>query len=100
MRAEFGKPELPFVIATAGMQQEGLVEPAPYTGYTKVERAQLWVYPESPKPANVLSEDTRGFHETVANSPTDQSFHWNHNARSYFRVGLSLGNKMVDLLTP
>ena len=100
VRAEFGKPDLPFVIATAGMQQEGLVEQFPYGGYTKVERAQLWVYPESPKPAGVLSEDTRGFHETAANSPIDQSFHWNHNARSYFRVGLSLGNNMKTLLGP
>jgi alpha-galactosidase len=99
VRAEFGKPDLPFVIASAGMQQEGLVEPFPYSGYTKVERAQLWVYPESPKPAGVLSEDTRGFHEAAANSPIDQSFHWNHNARSYFRVGLSLGNNMKTLLT-
>ena len=38
----------PFVIATTGMQQVGPVEPAPYTGYTKVERAQLWVCREFP----------------------------------------------------
>ena len=38
--------------------------------------------------------------EDASVSPFDQGYHWNHNARSYFRVGLGLGNEMVDLLTP
>jgi len=99
VRAEFGKPDLPFVIATAGMTSAG-EEPAPYSGYTDVERAQLWVFPESPKPAKVLSSDTRGFWEDAAVSPRDQGNHWNGNARSYFRVGKALGDDMVELLAP
>ncbi|MBT8045202.1 MAG: sialate O-acetylesterase [Verrucomicrobiae bacterium] len=98
VRAELAKPDLPFVIATAGMQQSGLVEPAPYTGYTEVERAQLWVSGVV-QPANVLSTDTRPFHEEAAASPRDQSFHWNQNARSYFRVGNALGDYMKTLLS-
>ena len=97
IRSEFAKPELPFVIATAGMQTNGQVEPAPYTGYTEVERAQLWVAGVA-QPANMLSTDTRGFHEEASVSPSTQSFHWNHNARSYFRIGLGLGTNMVTLL--
>ncbi|MCH7228421.1 invasin domain 3-containing protein [Haloferula sp. A504] len=98
VRAEFGKPDLPFVIATAGMTSAG-VEPSPYPGYSDVERAQLWVFPESPQPANVLSTDTRPFWEDAAVSPRDQGFHWNGNARSYFRVGKALGDDMVTLLS-
>ncbi len=98
VRSEFGKPNLPFVIATAGMSNAGPSEPAPYTGYSEVERAQLWVFPESPRPANVLSSDTRDFWEDAAVSPRNQGFHWNGNARSYFRVGKALGDDMATLL--
>ena len=31
-------------------------------------------------------------------SPRNQGFHWNGNARSYFRVGKGLGDNMVNLL--
>jgi hypothetical protein len=100
VRAEFGNPQLPFVIATTGMSNAGPVDTtAPYDTYHPVERAQLWDAAIA-QPANTLTDDTRGYWEIAADSPTDQGFHWNHNARSYFRVGLGLGNKMVDLLTP
>jgi alpha-galactosidase len=66
-----------------------------------VEKAQLWVA-GVPKPANVLSSDTRPFWRAAANSPatSGQGFHWNHNAESYFLIGKALGDDMVDLLTP
>lgn len=63
-----------------------------------VERAQLWDARVA-QPANTLTDDTRGYWELAADSPTDQGFHWNHNVRSYFRVGLGLGKKMVTLLS-
>ncbi|MCH7228854.1 invasin domain 3-containing protein [Haloferula sp. A504] len=99
VRTEFANPDLPFVIASAGMQNDGVVESYPYTGYNAVERAQLWAFPEVPQPDYVLSEDTRPYQESVENSPANQSFHWNQNARSYFRIGLGLGNNMVTLLS-
>lgn len=97
VRTEFGKPDLPFVIATTGMSNVGPAEPHPYDGYHAVEKAQLWVAGVK-RPANVLSDDTRGYWEEVAASPVNQGYHWNHNARSYFRVGLGLGKNMVKLL--
>jgi Carbohydrate esterase, sialic acid-specific acetylesterase len=97
VRSEFGKPDLPFVIASAGMGDAGPMKPYPHAGYNPVEIAQLWAAGVE-KPANVLSDDTRGYWETVENSPMNQSYHWNQNARSYFRVGLGLGNNMVKLL--
>lgn len=97
VREEFGKPDLPFVIATTGMGGIGPVEPYPYKGYHPVERAQLWVAGIE-KPANVLTDDTRGYWEEVEVSPRDQGHHWNQNARSYFRIGYGLGKHMVTLL--
>ncbi len=61
VRSEFGKPGLPFVIASTGMMGVGGTKPPqayPYPDYTKVEKAQLWVAGVA-QPANVLSDDTR-----------------------------------------
>ena len=97
VRAVFGKPNLPFVIATKG--QNPAVEAPPYTGYRAIEKAQLWVA-GVPKPANVLSADARPFWRDAAVSPINEGYHWNHNAETYFLLGKSLGDNMVDLLTP
>jgi alpha-galactosidase len=100
VRTVFNKPNMPFVIASTGMEI-GVAEPAPYTGYSSVEKAQLWVAGVG-KPANVLSTDTRPFWRSPAQSPatSGQGFHWNHNAETYFMIGKALGDNMVDLLTP
>ena len=98
VRGAFGKPEMPFVIASTGMDTT-FVEASPYPNYSEVEQAQLWVIGE-PQPANVLSSDTRSFMEAAVDSPRNQGFHWHGNARSYFRIGLGLGNHMVTLLAP
>ena len=97
IRSEFGKPDLPFVIATTGMDNGGKTSPHPYENYHAVEKAQLWVAGVE-KPDNVLTDDTRGYFEPHETSPRNQGFHWNGNARSYFRVGKGLGDKMVTLL--
>jgi alpha-galactosidase len=98
IRTVFNKPNLPFVIGSTGMDI-GSPEVPPYTGYSAVEKAQLWVA-GVPKPANVLSSDTRPFWRSAAVSPANQGFHWNWNAESYFLIGKTLGDDMVDLLTP
>jgi len=97
VRSEFGKPNLPFVIATTGMGYDTGTSEPPYQDYCAVEKAQLWVAGVE-KPANVLSDDTRAYFEPQEKSPRNQGFHWNGNARSYFRVGLGLGKDMVKLL--
>jgi alpha-galactosidase len=97
VRAELGKPNLPFVIATTGMLAAGApVESSPYS---KVEQAQLWAAGVA-QPGNVLTSDTRSFWREASDSPRDQGFHWNQNAESYFLVGKALGEDMVTLLTP
>ncbi|MFK7912135.1 MAG: sialate O-acetylesterase [Akkermansiaceae bacterium] len=96
VRAEFGNPNLPFVIASTGMGTGGKVEQAPYTGYSAVEKAQLWVGIEKPK--NVLSTDTRPFWKPVLESPSSMGHHWHHSGYSYFMVGKSLADNMLKLL--
>jgi alpha-galactosidase len=97
VRSEFGKPDLPFVIATTGMGYDGGTSSHPYESYHAVEKAQLWVAGVD-KPSRVLADDTRAYYEPPEKSPRNQGFHWNGNARSYFRVGLGLGQNMVKLL--
>jgi alpha-galactosidase len=97
VRTVFGKPNLPFTIVSTG--QNPAVEMPPYTGYTPLEKAQLWAA-GVPRPANVLSKDARPFWRTVEVSPADQGYHWNWNAETYFLIGKSLGDNMVNLLTP
>ena len=98
VRAEFGNPKLPFVIATTGMGDAGPVEAAPHESYTPVEKAQLWVAGVK-KPDQVLSTDTRPFWTAPKGSPSTVGHHWNHSAQSYFRVGKALGDDMVELLS-
>jgi len=98
LRTLYNKPDAPFVIASTGMAT-GPAESPPYSGYSAVEKAQLWVAGVA-RPANVLSTDTRPFARSVANSPTDQGFHWNQNGESQFLIGKALGDNMVELLTP
>ncbi len=97
MRTVFGKPNLPFTIVSTG--QNPAVEMPPYTGYTPLEKAQLWAA-GVPRPANVLSKDARPFWRDATVSPSGEGYHWNWNAETYFLIGKSLGDNMVDLLTP
>ena len=97
VRAEFGNPALPFVIASTGMGDAGPAEEPPYEGYTPVEKAQLWVAGID-KPANVLSTDTRPFWCDPKDSPSTMGHHWNHNAQSYFLIGKAMGENMLKLL--
>jgi hypothetical protein len=86
-----------FMIASTAMATSFL-EAAPYPNYTEVEQAQLWVVGDTPPPY-VRSSDTRSFMETALDSPRNQAFHWNGNARSYFRIGKLLGEDMKALLS-
>lgn len=100
LRDVFNKPNLPVVVGSTGMAT-GPAESPPYSGYSAVEKAQLWVA-DVAQPDNVLSTDTRPFWRDPADSPatSGQGFHWNWNAETLFLIGKSMGDDMVDLLTP
>ena len=74
-------------------------ESPPYTGYSDVEKAQLWAAGVA-QPVNVLSSDTRPFWSEAADSPANQGYHWNWNGETLFLIGKALGDDMVTLLTP
>jgi hypothetical protein len=98
VRAEPGKPDLPFVIATAGMT-DACVEPSPYPGYSMSSGRS------SGRSQNLPAEATSAAPKPAASGRMppclqDQGFHWNGNARSHFKVGKALGDDMVELLTP
>jgi alpha-galactosidase len=99
VRAELGKPDLPFVIATTGMS--GWTETHPRA--LSLMNAQLAMQNFTKYPAhegNVAVRDTRDFWRDASVSPIDQGFHWNQNGETQFLIGKSMGDLMVDLLTP
>ena len=63
-------------------------------------QAQLAVasVPEFMGSAKVL--ETRDFWREVEDSPANQSYHWNSNAASYFLIGKSMGQSLVEMLEP
>jgi hypothetical protein len=96
LRAEFNKPDMPFVLATTGMT--GWSEDNPRA--LALMNAQLAV-PNDNKlkvKKNVKAVETRGFWREEAVSPTSQGYHWNGNAESYFLIGDGIGKSMTKLL--
>ena len=97
VREVFNRPNLPFVIASTGMDTGA---PGPVLGYSEVERAQLWAA-GVPSPPQVLSTDTRPFWRLPADSPatSGQGFHWNWNAETLFLIGKAMAEDMEVLLS-
>jgi alpha-galactosidase len=95
-RKDLGVPKLPFVMATTGMSGWNETHPRALS----LMKAQLAVedYPEFI--GNVKVVETRDFWREVEESPANQSYHWNRNAASYFLIGKSMGETMIDILEP
>ncbi len=95
LRKDFDAPNAKFVLATGcgnpGREGLGL----------KVAEAQLAVgdskkYPEFK--GNLKAIDTRDLWREAAESPSNQGYHYNHNAETYMETGLRLGWAMAELL--
>jgi alpha-galactosidase len=96
VRAEFGKPNLPFSIGTTGM-----VGPTTSGNLLTVVNAQINVANPALHPelgGNVFTIDTRPFAETTENSPTNDTTHWKNNGKSMYRIGKGMGDGIVNLL--
>ena len=39
-------------------------------------------------------------HREARFSPGDQCYHWNNNCESYWRVGVAMGESMLELISP
>lgn len=102
IRKDLGVERLPFVIANTGMGGWTIPEKAPYK--KKVEKlmtAQLALadaekYPEFK--GNVAGVETRDFQRSREESPSGQGFHWMRNWETYYLIGKSMGDSMIDLL--
>ncbi len=96
IRAEFGKPSLPFSIGTTGM-----IGAATSGDRLTVVNAQINVANPALHPelgGNVFTVDTRPFARTDAQSPTNDSTHWRNNGESMWLIGKGMGDGIVPLL--
>jgi len=97
VRADLGIPKVPFVIATTGMKGwDETSSKALSLMEAQLAMADASKYPEFE--GNVAVVETRGFWRTVAESPANQSYHWNRNAETYFLIGNGMAEEMLDLL--
>ena len=93
-RKELGLPNLPFVIAETGMG--GVDEKHPRA--LSLMQAQAAVAQREEFRGNVAFVQTRGFFRPAEESPSDQVYHWNNNAGTYYWIGAGMGEAMLDLL--
>ena len=81
----------------------------PADAYTTVEQAQLAMANTTSLPGVRRQRggdrhaqgtyDGYTYQQEVANSPADQGYHWNRNAKTYLHIGLAMGDAM-STLTP
>lgn len=94
IRKDLGTSNLPFVIAETGMG--GVTEQDQRA--LGLMRAQAAVAQQKEFKSNVAFVGTRAFWRPKEDSPSDQGYHWNSNAETYYLIGDSMGLAMVDLL--
>ncbi|MBD3267048.1 sialate O-acetylesterase [bacterium] len=101
IRKDLGIEKLPFVIANTGIG--GWDNPPRYK--KKVEKlmnAQLALadprkYPEFK--GNVGGVETRDFQRTREESPSKQGYHWMRNWETFYLIGKSMGESMIELVS-
>lgn len=103
IRKDLGIKKMPFVIANTGMGGWNIPDTASYK--KKVEKhmaAQLAPADAKKYPAfkgNVAGVETRGYQRTREESPSRQDYHWMRNWETYFLIGHSMGEAMIDVLS-
>lgn len=98
IRAEFGKPKLPFSIASTG---HGGMKVTPEQRLTLA--GQLNVADQKKYPVfagNVFTIDTRPIQPTVEESPVEDGSHWHNNGKALYLIGKGMGDGMVEMLKP
>jgi alpha-galactosidase len=96
VRKEFEEPQLPVVVATGGFGGRNMSDK-----FRRILKSQMAVGDNQFHPeyaGTVASVDTRDFWREVAESPTNQDYHYNRNAETYLLIGDTMGRAMVDLL--
>jgi hypothetical protein len=94
VRKELGAPSLPFVIAETGMTGPEETHPRALS----LMKAQAAVAERPEFQGNVAFVGTRNFWRPAEQSPSNQGYHWNSNAETYYLIGEAMGEAMKGLL--
>ncbi len=94
IRKDLGAPALPFVIAETGMTGPEETHPRALS----LMRAQAAVAEHPEFRGNVGFVGTRTFWRPQERSPSDQGYHWNSNAETYFLIGEAMGVEILKLV--
>lgn len=94
MRKDLGAPKLPFVIAETGMTGPGEKNPRALS----LMKAQAAAAGRVEFKGNVAFVSTREFWRPPEQSPTNQGYHWNSNAETYYLIGAAMGQAMKGLM--
>jgi alpha-galactosidase len=93
VRKDLGVETLPFVIADSG-----------FGGKSESNDRRLMIRSAQAAPAksrefrdNVFCVKTESFFRPAEESPSNQGYHWNGNAETYYLIGEAMGKAMVDL---
>ena len=93
IRSELNSPELPFVIASSGFG--GINGEVDRREALMAIQEEVTQYPEFVD--NTGFVDTRPFWRDPYESPSDQVYHWNLNAETYYLIGKEMGRSIIDL---
>jgi len=92
VRKEFGKEDLPFVIADSGFG--GGKETS---GRRFIIRKAQAAAAKTKELKNVHCVQTGSFARPLEESPSKQGYHWNSNAETYYLIGEAMGKAMMDM---
>jgi Carbohydrate esterase, sialic acid-specific acetylesterase len=93
IRKDLKVADLPFVIAETGMN--GPDEKHPRALSLMRAQAKVAEYPEFK--GNVAFVGTKNFWRPAEESPSNQGYHWNNNAETYYLIGTNMGEAMKKL---
>lgn len=94
IRNDLGATNLPFVIAETGMTGPGEKNPRALS----LMKAQAAAASHTEFKGNVAFVSTRDFWRPAEQSPSNQGYHWNWNAETYYLIGEAMGQAMEGLM--
>ncbi len=94
VRTELAIPDLPFVIAETGMSGHEEEHPRALS----LMAAQYVVAQYEEFAGNVAFVGTKDYYRAPEVSPSNQGYHWNSNAETYFLIGDGMGQAMLELV--
>jgi len=93
VRKDVNVKDLPFVIANSGFGGRG------QTGRrAAISAAQAGAANAPEFAGTAVCVDTRDFFRAPEVSPSNQGYHWNRNAETYYLIGDAMGKAMIQLM--